>query len=129
MIALLDTAVVLGFPALAVWAVHTGGLRRLWIAAGTSLAATWILALVASSLKFGNRLTAQQGYGRTALLAVLMATLMLGLPPLGGTLVVHAARVAIRHPALLYLLAVAAALVALVLGTGLATSLTRALAS
>ncbi len=101
MIALLDTAVVLGFPALAVWAVRTGGLRRLWITAGSTLAGIWVLALVASSVKFGNRLTAQQGYGRTALLTLLMTTLILGLPILGGTLTVHAARAWIRHTALL----------------------------
>jgi hypothetical protein len=129
MLALLDTVVVLGFPALAVWAVRTGGLRRLWIAAASSLAAAWTLALVASSVKFGTRLTTPQGYGKTALLTVLMATLMLGLPLLGGTLAVHAARRWLRHTALLYLLAVVAALVALALGTGLAASLTHALAS
>jgi hypothetical protein len=80
MIALLDAAVVLGFPALAVWSVRTGGLRRLWTTAGSALAAVWLLALAASSVKFGNRLASQQGYGKTALLTVLMTTLMLGLP-------------------------------------------------
>jgi len=129
MIALLDAAVVLGFPALAVWVVRTGGARRLWITAGSALAAVWLLALAASSVKFGNRLATQQGYGKTALLTVLMTTLMLGLPLLAATLVVHAAGGAIRHAALLYLLAVAAALVALMLGTGLAVSLTHALVS
>jgi hypothetical protein len=129
MIALLAAAAVLVFPALVVWAVRTGGLRRFWIAAGSALIVVWVLALAASSVKFGNHLTATQGYGRTALLTVLMTTLMLGLPLLGGTLAVHAARRSVRHAALLYLLAVAAALVALVLGTGLAVSLTHALAS
>jgi hypothetical protein len=129
MIALLDAAVVLGFPALAVWSVRTGGLRRLWTTAGSALAAGWLLALAASSVKFGNRLATQQGYGKTSLLTILMTTLMLGLPLLAATLVVHAAGGSIRHAALLYLLAVAAVLVALVLGTGLAVSLTHVLVS
>jgi hypothetical protein len=127
MIALLDAVVVLVFPAVAVWAVRAGGPRRLWLAAGGGLAGVWILALALSSLKFGNRLAAHQGYGRTALLTVLMATLMLGLPIVAGTLSVHATRARIRRAVLLYLLAVAAAFVVLLFGTGLGVYLVQTL--
>jgi hypothetical protein len=121
--ALLHGAVVLGFPAFAVWAVRTGGRRRLWLVAGGCLAGASALALVAASARFGNRLAAQQGYGRTALLIVLMAALRLGLPILASTLSVQATRGRIRNSTLLYLLGAAVAFVALMLGTGLSVYL------
>jgi hypothetical protein len=127
MIALLDAVVVLVFPALAVWAVRAGDPGRLWMVAGGSLAGIWILALALSSLKFGNRLAAQQGYGRTALLTVLMVTLILGLPIVAATLSVHATRGRIRATVPLYLLGVGAALVVLLVSTGLGVYLVQAL--
>jgi hypothetical protein len=69
----------------------------------------------------------QQGSGKTALLTVLMTTSILGLPIVAATLSVHAARGHIRRAGLLYLLAVATTVIALVFGTGLGVYVVQAL--
>jgi hypothetical protein len=112
---------VLGFPACAVWAARTGGATRLWRVAGAALAVLAGLALAGASAHLGNRLAPHQGYWRTALGTLMAAAFLGGLPILAGTLTVHLGRRRIRPAPALYLLAAAAALVALVLGvvTGL----------
>jgi hypothetical protein len=107
---------VLGFPACAVWAARTGGTARLWRLAGTALAVLAGLALAGASAHLGNRLAAHQGYWRTALGTLMAAAFLGGLPILAGALTVHLVRRRIRTAPALYLLATAAALVALVLG-------------
>jgi uncharacterized membrane protein YsdA (DUF1294 family) len=107
---------VLGFPACAVWAARTGGAARLWSAAGAALAVLAGLALASASAHLGNRLAAHQGYWRTVLGTLLAGAFLGGLPILAGTLTVHLGRHRVRAALVLYLLAAAAALVALVLG-------------
>jgi len=46
---------------------------------------------MAASAGFGNRLAAQQGYGRTALGTLALAALVGGLPILAGAVTLHAA--------------------------------------
>jgi hypothetical protein len=67
MVVVLESALVLVFPAFALWAARTGGTGRLWRVTAVALALIGGLALMAASAGFGNRLAAQQGYGRTAL--------------------------------------------------------------
>ena len=91
MIVVLESALVLAFPAFALWAARTGGTGRLWRVTAVALALIGGLALMAASAGFGNRLAAQQGYGRTALGTLALAALVGGLPILAGAVTLHAA--------------------------------------
>jgi hypothetical protein len=127
MMALLEGAVVLGFPALAVWALRRGGGRRLWLVTAGGLALIAAVALVVAADRFGNRLAAQYGYGHIAVRMLLLAALLAGLPILGSALSVSAARRRITAPVALYALGAVTAVVALVFGTILALYLLPAL--
>jgi hypothetical protein len=118
-IAILDTLVVLGFPALAVWATRTGGSRRLWTAVGGVMAGLAILGLALASAKFGNRLSDHQGYAKTAVLILVMVAIDLGIPILAGALSVSRAQGGIRSNVLVYLIGVGATLLTLLVVTGL----------
>jgi hypothetical protein len=125
---LLEGAIVLGFPALAAWAVRAGGGRRLWLLTVTGLAVLAALALVAASERFGNRLAPQYGYGYTAPRTLLVTALQGGLPMLGAALAIHGGRRRIARTVPLYMVGVVTALVALLFGTILALYLLPALA-
>lgn len=128
MTALLEAALALGFPALAVWAVRSGGGRRLWLVTAGGLALIAAVALVVASDRFGNRLAAHYGYGHIAVRMLLLAALLAGLPMLGSALAVRAGRRRLSAPGPLYALGAVTAFVALVFGTILAAYLLPALA-
>lgn len=125
---LMEAALVLGFPALAVWAIRRGGGRWLWLVTAGGLALVAAVALVVASDRFGNRLAAQYGYGHIAVRMLLLAALLAALPMLGSALAVRAGRRRLSTPVPLYALGAVTAFVALVFGTILAAYLLPALA-
>ena len=127
MLVVVQTFLMLGFPAGAVWASRTGGRRRLWLLAGAGGVVVIGVALASAAPLFGNRLADRHGYGNAALLALVLAALTAGFPLVVATVVVQACGPRIMRNSGLYAVAVVASLAAFMVGTFAAMYLLAAL--
>ena len=127
MLVVVQTFLMLGFPAGAVWASRTGGRRRLWLLAGACLVVVIGVALASAAPLFGNRLADRHGYGNAALLALVLAALTAAFPLVVATVVVQACGPRIMRNSGLYAVAVVASLAAFMVGTFAAMYLLAAL--
>ena len=115
MLFLLEALIVLVFPAWAVRAWRRGGTRGLAVLVACALGLITIAALVLASSAAGNRIAASDGYG-AALRRVLPVVTLAGAAPVLAVAAAVPAAGKHLHPRLLYVVAVTAALVAVVLG-------------
>jgi hypothetical protein len=127
MLVIVQTCLILGFPAGAVWAARTGGARRLWLLAGACLFAVMGVALASAAPVFGNRLADRYGYANTALLALVLAGLTSGLPLVVATGTVQACESRVARNSALYVVGVVASLAAFLIGAFAAMYLIAAL--
>jgi hypothetical protein len=115
MLTLLAGACILLFPALAIQAWRGDGVRLGAVAVG-ALAVIVVAAMVAASARFGNALSAQQGYGHTLLRILPVFGLTLGLPVLSATATIAVLGRRTSRRWLVYVAGIAAAMVAWVAG-------------
>ena len=127
MLVIVQTILILGFPAGAVWAARTGGARRLWLLAGAGLVAIAGVALASAAPALGNRLADRYGYGNTALLALVLAGLTAGVPLVVATCSVQACESRVARNSALYAIAVVTSLAAFLIGAFAAMYLIAAL--
>ena len=124
-LALLDAAIVLGFPALAVWAARR---RRLVLAAAAAILVVWILMLAVSAIKLGPGPTLPPGFARAAFYSLLLVTVIAGLPVLATSASVRVVDGRWHRAWVSYLIGAGAALLGVLVGTGLAVRLFQAIA-
>jgi hypothetical protein len=122
-----QTCLILGFPAGAVWAVRSGGTRRLWLLAGACLITVIGVALASAASLFGNRLADQYGYANTAVLVLVLAGLTAGFPVVVATGTVQTCESRVARNSALYAVAVVASLAAFLIGAFAAMYLLAAL--
>jgi hypothetical protein len=108
-IGLLEIAVVIVFPAVALLAMRGGGRRRLALITAITLAIIVAGALVMSSARFGNALAADRGYASVAGRVVLVLLLTAGLPVLSAAVALGALARRTLQPGTRYAIAVVAA--------------------
>ena len=118
----LNVVVVLLFPAAAVWAWRSGGVRRLGVVTSIALIVLVTGALAAASPWFGNRLAGIDGFSRTAFRTLLLFGLTAGLPLVGAALIAGGVGTVVTRPLASYIAAMVTALVLWVVGTLLAVS-------
>ncbi|MGH7375715.1 MAG: hypothetical protein ACREJY_15980 [Candidatus Rokuibacteriota bacterium] len=85
----LRVATLLLFPALAVWALRTGGAARLWRVTALGVGVILVFAAFVASSAGGNALASSHGYGYTARGSLLLHGLTLGLPMVAVSLTVQ----------------------------------------
>src|SRR5687767_2505907 len=109
-------AIVLIFPAGAAWAWRRRGNRGLVLITLAVVGLLVILALIAASALGGNRLVQTRGYAYTATQTLRFSALTVILPVIASAMSVWATAPRVRSD-LVYLIAVATALLASVVGT------------
>jgi hypothetical protein len=76
----LTAGVLFGFPAAALWALRTGGRRRLVLMALATFGLVSACSLLVASPRLDNALVSADGHAQTAAMGVLLFVITFGLP-------------------------------------------------
>jgi hypothetical protein len=120
MLLIVEVAIVVLFPAFAVWAWRSGRRPRLSLVTALTLAFVVGLAVVLSTRWGGNRVVDVDGFYRTAARMELFFLLTGGLPLAGAALIVGLIGTRLDRPLPLYAVATVISLLMFVVGTTVA---------